>query len=161
MSGTDEGSSGPVMAMAVTPRARQSNYPPEFAIRMRGRLKRALGDVFGLRNFGVNLTILLPGAESALLHRHSTQDEFIYILSGTPTLVTEAGEAEMAPGMCMGFPAAGVAHQLVNRTDAEVRYLEVGDRLAGDAGSYPVDDLVASFSADGKWQFTHKDGTAY
>src|SRR6478672_1261819 len=109
-------------------RGRSSNYPEPFFSRMARREKRPLGDVFGLRNFGVNLTTIHPGGESALLHRHSKQDEFIYILEGEPTLVTDAGEVQLRPGMCTGFPAGGAAHQLVNKTDHDVMYLEIGDR---------------------------------
>jgi uncharacterized cupin superfamily protein len=142
-------------------KVKASSYPEPFYSRMRKREKRPLGDLFGLRNFGVNLTTLLPGGESALLHRHSKQDELVYILSGRPTLVTDRGEIELSPGMCAGFPANGVAHQLVNRTRENVVYLEIGDRTAGDEGSYPVDDLKAALGPDGQWQFTHKDGRAY
>jgi uncharacterized cupin superfamily protein len=39
--------------------------------------------------------------------------------------------------------------------------LEVGDRTAGDVGTYPDDDLAAAFGPDGRWRFTHKDGTPY
>lgn len=150
-----------IAAASAPARTKPSNYPEPFFSRMAGREKRPLGDVFGLKNFGVNLTRLSPGAESALLHRHSTQDEFIYVLEGRPTLVTDTGEAALEPGMCAGFPAAGLAHQLVNRTDSDVIYLEIGDRTAGDAGSYPRDDLKAKLGPDGKWLFTHKDGTPY
>lgn len=150
-----------VMAESVPPRTRQSNYPEPFFSRMSGREKRPLGDFFGLRNFGVNLTKLAPGGESALLHRHSAQDEFVFVLAGEPTLVTEAEEIKLRPGMCAGFPARGIAHQLVNRTDEEVLYLEIGDRTSGDEGSYPVDDIQAALGADGKWVFTHKDGQPY
>ena len=87
---------------------------------MAKREKRPLGDLFGLKNFGVNLTRLAPGGESALLHRHSKQDEFVYILDGEPTLVTDGEEVTLSPGMCAGFPAQGLAHQLVNRTDRTV-----------------------------------------
>ncbi|MEQ8806868.1 MAG: cupin domain-containing protein, partial [Rhodospirillales bacterium] len=99
--------------------------------------------------------------ESALLHRHTRQDEFIYILEGAPTLVTEDGETELSPGMCAGFPAGGSAHHLVNRTAADVLYLEVGDRTPGDAASYPRDDIQARMGDDGKWQFSRKDGSPY
>jgi uncharacterized cupin superfamily protein len=148
-------------AASVAPRHRPSVYPAPFAARMAGREKRALGDVFGLINFGVNLTRLAPGAQSALLHRHSRQDEFIYILQGAPTLVTEAGETELGPGMCAGFPAGGLAHHLVNRTDTDAVYLEIGDRTAGDRGDYPADDLEARLDPDGRWRFFHKDGRPY
>jgi uncharacterized cupin superfamily protein len=148
-------------AEAVPPRDRPTAYPEPFASRMAGREKRQLGDVFGIRNFGVNLTRLSPGAVSALLHRHSRQDEFIYVLQGEPTLVTEDGEMGLAPGMCAGFPAAGRAHQLVNRSGGDVVFLEIGDRTPGDEGSYPVDDLQAALGPNGTWIFTHKDGRPY
>lgn len=103
----------------------------------------------------------MPGAISALRHAHSKQDEFIYILQGNPVLVTDAGETPLSPGMCAGFKAGvGNAHQLLNRTDAEVVYLEVGDRSAGDAATYPDEDLMATL-VNGAWQFAHKDGTLY
>ncbi len=149
-----------VVASDVAPRTKPSNYPEPFASRVAGRTKRQLGDVFGLSNFGVNLTELAPGAESALLHKHSKQDEMIYILQGHPTLRTEDGEKALVPGMCAGFPAGGLAHQLINRTDAPVLYLEIGDRTPGDEGSYPEDDLKAVL-VDGSWVFTSKDGTPY
>jgi len=142
-------------------RSKQSNYPEPFFSRMAKREKKPLGDLFGLKNFGVNLTRLLPGGESALLHCHSRQDEFIYILQGEPTLVTDAGETRLRPGMCAGFPAGGTAHQLVNRTDRDVTYLEIGDRTAGDEAFYPADDIRAALGPDRKWRFTHKDGTPY
>ncbi|MZR29092.1 cupin domain-containing protein [Sneathiella litorea] len=150
-----------VTAIDVAPRVKPSNYPEPFASRVKGREKRQLGDIFGINNFGVNLTKLFPGSESALLHRHSKQDEFIYILEGAPTLIADNEEILMAPGDCAGFPAAGFAHQLVNRTEKVVVYLEIGDRTPGDEGSYPKDDLKASLGPDGNWQFTHKDGTSY
>jgi uncharacterized cupin superfamily protein len=148
-------------AADVAPRTKPSVYPEPFFSRMARREKRQLGDVFGLKNFGVNLTRIAPGGESSLLHRHSRQDEFIYILEGTPTLVTDDGEFALAPGMCAGFPAGGIAHQLVNRSDADVVYLEVGDRTAGDEGSYPNDDIKAELDPDGQWRFSRKDGTPY
>ncbi|MCB1417927.1 MAG: cupin domain-containing protein [Notoacmeibacter sp.] len=149
-----------LVAADVEPRI-GSAYPAEFAARVAGREKRVLGNPFGLTNFGVNCTTLKPGAESALMHRHKTQDEFVFILEGTATLVTDRGEAELTPGMCAGFPKGGLAHQLVNRTGANVVYLEIGDRSPGDVGSYPVDDLQAVQDEAGKWQFLHKDGTPY
>lgn len=150
------------LAAAQAPlRTKPSNYPEPFASRMAGRQKRPLGELFGLTNFGVNLTHLAPGAVSALRHAHSRQDEFVYILQGHPTLHTDEGRTPLAPGDCAGFAAgSGNAHCLVNETAQEVVYLEVGDRTAGDAASYPDDDLQA-VQIDGQWRFTRKDGTPY
>ena len=150
-----------VHAKAVPPRQRSSSYPEPFFSRMAGREKRQLGEVFGLKNFGVNLTTLLPGGESALMHQHSKQDEFVYILSGELVLVTDAGEQLLKPGMAAGFPAGKPdGHHLVNRSQNDAVYLEVGDRTPGDAATYPDDDLAARAVAGG-WQFTRKDGTPY
>lgn len=148
-------------ALEVPPRARASNYPEPFATRMAGREKRALGDVFGLSRFGVNLTRLAPGGQSALRHAHSAQDEFVYVLQGTATLISDRGEVELGPGMCAGFQAGGEAHHLVNRGAEDVLYLEVGDRTPGDRVAYPDDDIQAVLDAAGRWRFTHKDGTPY
>lgn len=150
-----------VVATEVAPRTKPSNYPEPFASQMAGRVKRQLGDVFELSNFGVNLTRMLPGSISALRHSHSKQDEFIYILEGTPTLVTESGETQLRPGMCAGFKAGeGGGHQLVNQGSEVVVYLEIGDRTAGDNVFYPDDDIEA-FLVDGTWRFRHKNGEPY
>jgi uncharacterized cupin superfamily protein len=150
-----------LMAADAAPRAKPTNYPPELAARVAGRVKRTLGDLFGLRNFGVNLTRLGPGAGSSLHHRHSKQDELVYVLEGHPTLITDAGETALAPGMCAGFAAGGTAHHLVNRTGEDVVYLEVGDRTPGDECTYPNDDVRAALDPNGGWRFTRKDGTPY
>jgi uncharacterized cupin superfamily protein len=150
-----------VIAQDAPLRSKPSNYPEPFASRMRGRHKQPLGDLFGLTNFGVNRTRLAPGAVSALRHAHTLQDEFIYILDGHPTLHTDEGRTRLAPGMCAGFKAGtGNGHRLINETDQDVIYLEMGDRISGDEGSYPDDDLKAQM-VDGTWRFVHKDGSAY
>ncbi len=151
-----------ILAPDAPPRTRPSIYPEPFASRMGGREKRPLGDLFGLTNFGVNLTRLAPGGVSALRHAHSRQDELIYILEGSPTLVTNAGETLLRPGMCAGFKAGtGDGHQLVNRTESDVTYLEIGDRSAGDTVNYPDDDMQLVVGADGKRRFVRKDGSTY
>ncbi len=146
-------------------RAKPSNYPAQVQVMLQtllaGREKRPLGDLFGLTNFGVNLTTLAPGAASSIRHAHQLQDEFIYVLAGTPTLVTDEGPTALAPGMCAGFKAGtGYAHRLLNESDQPVVVLEVGDRTDGDTATYPDTDLMARIE-DGKWLFFHKNGDPY
>lgn len=148
------------VATEVPVRAGKSAYPPPFDQVVQGRIKRQLGNAFGLSNFGVNLTELAPGAQSALKHRHKTQDEFIFVLSGAPTLKTDRGDVVLEPGMCAGFPANGIAHHLVNEGETPAVFLEIGDRSPGDCGTYPDDDLEAHL-VDGKWMFTTKTGVPY
>ena len=150
-----------IVAAEAPLRAKVSNYPEPFLSRVAGRQKRPLGDLFGLANFGVNLTRLKPGAESSVRHAHAKQDEFVYVLEGAPTLVTDAGRTRLSPGMCAGFRAgSGDAHHLVNETDGDVVYLEIGDRTPGDSATYPDDDLAVTM-IDGAWRFSHKDGAPY
>jgi uncharacterized cupin superfamily protein len=127
---------------------------------MKGRIRHPLGTHFGLSNFGVNLTRLPPGNISAPLHTHSLQDEFVYILEGTPVLVTRAGETPLRPGMCAGFKAGSSdAHQLRNDSDTTAVYLEIGDRTAGDVVTYPDDDVRIDRAPDGRMQVVRKDGS--
>jgi len=149
-----------VVAEELPERPKPSFGP--FTARLNPRQKRVLGDVFGLTNFGVNLTRLPPGGISALRHAHTRQDELVYILEGEATLVTNTGETRLRPGMCAGFKAGtGDAHQLVNRGGSDVVFIEVGDRSPGDTVTYPDDDLEAVAGPDGKYQYRRKDGTPY
>ncbi len=157
-----EPSTSPVAVQAdqAPARTKPSNYPEPFASLMAGQIKRPLGDLFGLQSFGINHVTLPPGAVSALHYHHSVQDEFVIVLTGEITLVHDAGETLLTPGICAGFPRNGTGHHLVNRSASEATYLEAGDRQGGDAVSYPRDDLMAE-RADGGWRFSHKDGTLY
>ncbi len=151
-----------LLATEVSPRKSKSTYPAEFVRRLGERVKKPLGDAFGLTNFGVNLTHLPPGSISALRHAHSSQDEFIYILEGTPTLVTNAGRVSLKPGMCAGFKAGtGDAHHLINNGATDVIYIEIGDRTSPDEVDYPDEDLAVTKTPQGVRVFAHKDGTPY
>jgi uncharacterized cupin superfamily protein len=150
-----------IQAFEAPPRTRHSILPEPFASRMKGRVKHPLGDLFGLKNFGVNLTRVVPGGISSLMHRHTRQDEFVYVLEGELVLVTDEGEVPMKAGMCAGFAAGARAHHLVNRSDRDAVYLEVGDRTPGDEVSYPADDLRGTLGEDGQWRFTRKDGSSW
>ncbi|MBI3707343.1 MAG: cupin domain-containing protein [Proteobacteria bacterium] len=136
-----------------------SGYPDPFHKPCATRSKRALGDAFGLKNFGVNLVRLPPGAWSSQRHWHTRQDELVYIVEGEITLVTDSGEQTMKPGMIAGFPAGKAdGHHLINKTGRDAVYLEIGDRSSGDEAAYPDVDLHA---VPGPSIAMHKDGTKY
>ncbi len=144
------------------PRETRNPYPPPYDTVLDGRWRRAIGDPHGLTRFGVNLSELEPGAVSALRHWHTEEDEFIYILQGTPVLVTEAGEELMGPGMCACFPANDPnGHRLENRSPDLVRYLEVGNRSRYEEVHYPDCDMVMEKPAGGPRRFRHYDGSPY
>jgi uncharacterized cupin superfamily protein len=136
-------------------------YPAPFAKALEGRSKRALGDAFGLTQFGVNYTVLEPGSASSERHWHAVEDELVFVLEGEVTLIDEAGEHLLAPGMCAGFKA-GVAngHKLVNRGNVRAVFLEIGTRSSTESVVYPDVDMLAR-KADGKYILTHRDGTPF
>ena len=144
----------------VTPEERQP-YPPPNDMALAGKTRQVLGDPLGLTQFGANLTKLAPGAVSALRHWHSGEDEFVYIVSGRPMLVTDAGDQQLEPGDVAGFPAGKPdGHRLENHTHEDVAFLEVGTRAAGEMVQYPDSDLtmVKEYQAPSR-RFTRHDGT--
>jgi uncharacterized cupin superfamily protein len=151
----------PALDPAQVPEQSTTGYPEPYKTRVAGRHRRRLGDAAGLKNFGVNLTRLDPGSESSMRHWHARQDEFIYVLEGELTLVTNAGRQKLGPGMAAGFPAGkAYGHQLVNESGKPALYLELGDRTPEDRVTYPDVDLAGRM-VEGKWVFTHKDGSPY
>ncbi len=136
-------------------------YPSPFDEPCRARERRKLGDAAGLTQFGVNLLRLPPGAWSSQRHWHTEGDEFVYVLSGEVTLVTDAGEEVLTGGDAAGFKAGDRnGHCLQNRSSADALVLEIGTRIAGDAADYPGIDMLAP--AGGKpAAYTHRDGTPY
>ena len=136
-------------------------YPAEFQHVVRGREKTVLGDVAGLTQFGVNLTRLKPGAASALRHWHHNEDEFVYVLEGELVLIENEGETVLRPGHAAGFKA-GVpnGHQLINRSQRDALYLEIGTRAPSDRAQYPDVDLDLVRNAN-KTMLTHKSGEPY
>jgi uncharacterized cupin superfamily protein len=151
----------PALDPAALPVKTGGDHPEPFRAAIAAREKRALGDALGLNNFGINLVRLPPGAVSTLRHWHSRQDEFVFVVAGELTLVTEGGAQVLRAGMAAGFPA-GVpdGHVLENRSEGDTLYLEVGDRTEGDEVDYPDIDLLVR-QVDGVERYVHKDGTPY
>ena len=120
-----------------------TGYPEPHDVPCRQRGRRRLSDAFGLSQFGANLLELPPGAWSSQRHWHERQDEFVYVVEGEVTLITNEGETVLKPGMFAGF-RAGVAngHHLVNRSNAVARVLEVGTRTAEETAHYSDIDMI-------------------
>jgi uncharacterized cupin superfamily protein len=136
-----------------------TSYPEPYRAANSTRYNRRLADYAGLKNFGVNLTRIIPGGQSSFRHAHSRQDEFIYVLQGEVVLETNDGEQVLRRGMCAGFPAGtGDAHRFVNRTASDVTLLVIGDRTPDDEISYPDVDMHAVLAPDGVYRFSTKSG---
>jgi uncharacterized cupin superfamily protein len=151
----------PKLDIEALPIDTKTPYPPPFDRAVYGRERRRLGNAAGLNQFGVNLTTLRPGAASALRHWHASEDELVFVLEGEAVLVEDGGETLLKAGDAAGFKAnSGNGHHLVNRTTADVVYLEIGSRSKHERVEYPDVDLVAVRDDEGR-RFTHKNGDPY
>jgi uncharacterized cupin superfamily protein len=149
----------PKIDIAAVPVRIGSGYPAPFDAPCATRTRRRLGDAGGLRDFGVNLMTLPPGAWSSQRHWHSDEDEFVCVLSGELTLVEDNARCVLRAGDCAAFPkGSGNGHHLVNESAAVAVYLEVGSRHPDDLTTCADIDLKSS-NADGR--FVHKDGRPY
>jgi len=152
----------PKIDVANVPSRATSGYPAQFLKVVEGRSKQALGNAAGLTQFGVNKTLLKPGAASALRHWHVQEDEFVYVLDGELTLIENDGETILRAGDAAGFKAnVANGHQLINRSSRDAIYLEIGTRSKGEIAHYPDVDLALSSDGAGKIVFTHKSGEPY
>lgn len=145
--------------LSIIPVLTGTDYPEPFAEAVNGRSHQALGEAGGLRQFGVNLVELQPGAASSQRHWHSHEDEFVTVMSGELTLVTDEGETLMRAGDHAAFPAGRPnGHQLINKGWGNALFLVVGSRIREDRVTYADIDLVYEGGSD---QYTRRDGTPY
>jgi uncharacterized cupin superfamily protein len=137
-----------------------ARYPSPYDEPCAGRLRRCIGDLAGLTQFGVNLTRLAPGCWSSQRHWHTAEDEFVFVVAGEVVLVTDSGEEILHTGECAGFAAGGAdGHHLQNRSDRDALVLEIGTRRPdADEVFYPDIDLQV---LKGRAGYAHKNGVPY
>lgn len=151
----------PALDPSTLPTKQGSRYPAPFREVVLARSKQIIGDALGLKAFGVNLVRLPPGAWSSQRHWHTHEDEFVYVVEGQVTLVTNAGEQVLGPGMVAGFPAGSQdGHHLINRSDKDAVFLEVGNRVDADECVYNDIDMELRLR-NGEGVFVHKNGEPY
>ncbi len=149
----------PKIDVKSVPARRGSGYPAPFHEIAKDRVRQSLGDAAGLTQFGVNLLQLPPGAASSQRHWHSREDEFVYVISGEVTLVTNGGEQVLRGGDCAAFPKnVPDGHQLINKSSHIATCLEVGTRTDDDVCTYSDIDMMIDSKVG---TYMHKDGTAY
>lgn len=137
------------------------SYPAPFHEGVGPLLGLPLSDLGGLSQFGAHMDTLPPGSLSSQRHWHEQEDEFIYILSGTATLVDDDGEHGLEPGDAAAFPAGEAnGHHLRNDGDGPCSYLIFGTRLPDEVAHYPDIDMKL-LRRDGKGRFTSRDGIPY
>lgn len=151
----------PKLDLSAVPVKTGTIYPPPYDKVVAGRSSLRLGEAGGLRQFGVNIVILQPGAVSSLRHWHLNEDEFVMITEGACILVEDAGEVEMHVGDCAAFPAGNPdGHHFINRTATEARFLVVGTKAKTEVATYSDVDFRVE-QGGGSNRFTYRDGTEW
>jgi uncharacterized cupin superfamily protein len=136
-----------------------SNYPAPFDLPCNAQSSQRLARSAGLTMFGVNLTVIEPGAWSSQRHWHTHEDEFVWIVEGELTLVTGAGEETLRAGDCAAFRRGDPdGHCLINKSGRPAKVLEIGNSDAQDLCVYPDIDMVAGPGVAG---YSHRDGSPY
>jgi len=140
-----------------------TSYPPHLNEPCKTRIARRLSDAGAITQFGVHHVTLPPGCWASQRHHHSAEDEFVYILSGHPSLIDNNGETSLAPGDSCAHPAGDDnAHHLINKTETEVVFLVIGSRTPEiDHCRYPDVDLDLPANGTPNRVKYHKDGTPY
>ena len=152
----------PKVDIGSLPTDTRTNYPDPFYKVVEGRIRKRLGNAVGLSQFGVNLTTLKPGAWSSQRHWHRNEDEFVYVVSGELVLCEDGGETVLRPGDAAGWKS-GVpnGHCLINRTQRDATYIEVGTRAKTEHATYSDIDMQVQRDETGKFVYSHKSGEPY
>ena len=136
-----------------------STYPPPFDAPCDGQRHQRLGRAAGLTLFGVNLKVIPPDGWSSQRHWHSHEDEFVWVVEGELTLITDSGEEILGPGDCAAFKAGDPdGHHLVNKSGRPAKVLEIGNADANDRCVYSDIDMVAG---PGAVRYRHRNGRPY
>jgi len=97
-----------------------------------------IGLLIGARKLGYRLAEVGPGQWFCPFHWHAEEEEFFYVLEGTPTVRLHDGELQCRPGDFIALPTGERgAHQVGNRSDRPARLLLLGMETANEVAYYP------------------------
>ena len=102
----------------------------------------------GATKLGCRLTALAPGKKAFPHHVHHVNDELFVILSGEGTLRFGAEQYAVRSGDVIVCPAGGAerAHQLINTSANELRYLSISSAELPEVAEYPDSNKFGVYS---------------
>jgi uncharacterized cupin superfamily protein len=122
----------PIVNVADIALEGEGTHGERFAVRT-GEIGMALG----LQNLGCMLHVVPPGKTAFPFHRHHGCDEMFLVLSGGGEYRLGDERLPIRTGDCLGAPAGGAAHQIINTGAGELRYLGFSNNGVADAVEYP------------------------
>ena len=118
-----------------------------------GGLGSALGRRLGLTRIGIHYEITPPGSRSSFPHAESDEEEFVFVVRGTPDVWIDGTLHALSEGDAVAFPAGtGIAHSFLNNSSADVHLLIVGEASKpGNKLNYPINpERMADFAKAGR-----------
>lgn len=93
----------------------------------------------GAKKLGYNLTVLAPGKRAFPFHSHRVNEEMFFVVAGQGEVRIGAERHPIRQGDVIACPPGGpeTAHQIINNSDAELRYLAVSTKLSPEIAEYP------------------------
>jgi uncharacterized cupin superfamily protein len=108
-----------------------------------------LGKLLGAKETGITVYELPPGQAVCPYHYECGEEEWLLVLSGTPTLRTADGEERLEPWDVACFPRGPEgAHGIRNETEEYVRVLMFSSVVVPTATVYPDSDKVGIWTGD-------------
>ncbi len=110
------------------------------------RFEAALGDIdgaLGTSQIGATLHVVPAGKTAWPFHRHHGNDEIFYVVAGEGTYRVGERKLPIKAGDLIGAPAGGEAHQILNTSGAELRYIAFANHGRADVIDYPDSGKIA------------------
>jgi uncharacterized cupin superfamily protein len=104
-----------------------------------------IGPLIGAKKLGCQLHIVPPGKKAFPRHAHHVNEEMFYIVEGSGTCRIGDDTFPVRAGDVIATPPGdgSTAHQIVNTSDAELRYLVFSTRLDPEVVEYPDSGKIA------------------
>jgi len=108
-----------------------------------------IGNALGLNGLGATLHVVAAGKTAWPFHRHHAQDELFLVLSGNGEVRIGDQRLPIRAGDCIGCPAGGEAHQIINSSHGELRYIAFSNHARAEVVEYPDSGRIAVDMAEG------------
>jgi uncharacterized cupin superfamily protein len=118
----------------------------------------AIGRRLGADLLGGTLYELPPGEKTWPYHYEQGCEEWLLVVSGTPTLRSPDGEEALQPGDVAVFPEGPAgAHQVMNKTDEPVRVVLFSSKSPLAVVHYPDSGKIGIWAEDDGYQALFRD----
>ena len=98
-----------------------------------------ISNLIGGKQLGYNVTSIPKGKRAFPFHNHQVNEEMFFVLAGHGEIRIGDGAFPIKAGDIIACPAGGkeTAHQIINTSEEELRFLSVSTKLSPEITEYP------------------------